>query len=78
MVLLESQYYWLDVRMNQVMKQANGTMPYFLASNDSQWEQSHSWGRSYSDSLKAQLSHALRYALEPLLPLVRALLAALR
>ena len=52
-VLLDGQYYWLDVRMDHANYTRLGYInhQYFLVSSTSVWEKSHNWDHGYSDWL---------------------------
>jgi len=53
MVLLDEEYLWLDVRMDQSNYQRTGSLKhtYFLVGDTEAWEEKHSWDHAYSDAL---------------------------
>ncbi len=55
MVLLDGQYYWLDVRMDHANFLRTGTLEhqYFLVEDTAKWETKHAWDHSYSDAVMA-------------------------
>ena len=52
-VLVDGQYYWLDVRMDHAGYARTGSIShtYFLKSDTAVWARSHTWTQSYSDWL---------------------------
>ena len=52
-VLVDGQYYWLDVRMDHAGYARTGSIShsYFLKSDTAAWARSHQWEQSYSDWL---------------------------
>lgn len=52
-VLVDGQYYWLDVRMDHANYARTGKInyQYFMITDLARWERSHSWDHSYSDVL---------------------------
>lgn len=52
-VLVDGQYYWLDVRMDHAGYVRTGTIShtYFLKEDTAAWARSHQWEQSYSDWL---------------------------
>ncbi|MCI8525950.1 MAG: hypothetical protein HFF17_08525 [Oscillospiraceae bacterium] len=52
-VLLDGQYYWLDVRMDHAAFERSGTIPYdyFLVRDTAAWATEHEWDHDYSDAL---------------------------
>jgi len=54
-VLVDGQYYWLDVRMDQANYTRSGRLSYqyFMVSSTSQWTSSHKWDDTYSKQLFA-------------------------
>jgi len=60
-VLLDGQYYWLDVRMDHAAYVRTGAIPYsyFLVSDTAAWEQEHTWDRGYSDALAGAAAFAV-------------------
>ena len=53
-VLLDGQYYWLDVRMDQSFSASGaGSRNFFLVADTDQWAERHQWDHGYSDWLSA-------------------------
>lgn len=52
-VLVDGQYYWLDVRMDHAGYVRTGTIShtYFLKADTAAWARSHQWDQSYSERL---------------------------
>ena len=52
-VLVDGQYYWLDVRMDHAIYARTGviTHEYFMVSSTSEWSEDHTWDRTYSNGL---------------------------
>lgn len=52
-VLVDGQYYWLDVRMDHAgyARTGSNSHSYFLKSDTAAWARSHQWEQSYSDWL---------------------------
>lgn len=57
-VLVDGQYYWLDVRIDHSMYDSSGKIGYyyFMEPSTAVWENQHSWDRTYSDWLAANSS----------------------
>lgn len=63
-VLVDGQYYWLDVRMDQASA-SGGTAGYnyFMKTDTEEWAKQHSWDHTYSDWLASNAgSVAQKYA----------------
>ena len=62
-VLVDGDYYWLDVRMDHYLYTTYGKMyyRYFMISDLSNWEARHSWDHTYSDWLFANSSSIQSY-----------------
>lgn len=54
-VLVDGQYYWLDVRMDHAYYESTGSISYtyFMKTSKSEWQQRHAWDAEYSDWLFA-------------------------
>lgn len=54
-VLVDGQYYWLDVRMDHAAYESSGRISYryFMISDTDEWASRHNWDREYSDWLFA-------------------------
>ena len=54
-VLVDGQYYWLDVRMDHANYTRTGKInyQYFMISDTNEWAKRHSWDHEYSDWLAA-------------------------
>lgn len=54
-VLVDGQYYWLDVRMDHAYYESSGSISYtyFMKTSKSEWQQRHAWDADYSDWLFA-------------------------
>jgi len=53
-VLVDGQYYWLDVRMDHASSgKGNISHNYFLVSDTEKWAKEHNWDHTYSDWLAA-------------------------
>ena len=54
-VLVDGQYYWLDVRMDHAGYESTGRISYtyFMKTSKSQWQERHAWDDQYSDWLFA-------------------------
>lgn len=52
-VLVDGQYYWLDVRMDHANYKRTGKInyQYFMITDLARWERSHSWDHTYSNIL---------------------------
>lgn len=53
-VLVDGQYYWLDVRMDHANYKRTGKInyQYFMISDTAKWERNHQWDHQYSDILR--------------------------
>lgn len=60
-VLVDGQYYWLDVRMDHSMYESTGSIGYyyFMETSKSKWQEQHAWDATYSDWLFANGSSIL-------------------
>lgn len=54
-VLVDGQYYWLDVRMDHAYYESTGSISYtyFMKTSKSEWQKRHAWDDTYSDWLFA-------------------------
>lgn len=54
-VLVDGQYYWLDVRMDHSYYESTGSISYtyFMKTSKSEWQTRHAWDDTYSDWLFA-------------------------
>jgi len=54
-VLVDGQYYWMDMRMDQANYVRTGELSeqYFMRTDKTEWEKSHKWDETYSDWLFA-------------------------
>lgn len=54
-VLVDGQYYWLDVRMDHATYSSTGKInyKYFMIASTEDWSTRHSWDHTYSDDLAA-------------------------
>lgn len=54
-VLVDGQYYWLDVRMDHAYYESTGSISYtyFMKTSTSEWQQRHAWDAEYSNWLFA-------------------------
>jgi hypothetical protein len=54
-VLVDGQYYWLDIRMDQANYVRTGSLSrqYFMVADKASWQKSHEWDEQYSDWLFA-------------------------
>lgn len=54
-VLVDGQYYWLDVRMDHAIYDRIGsiTHEYFMVSDLAEWEEDHVWDHTYTNGLSA-------------------------
>ena len=63
-VLVDGTYYWLDVRIDNATYERGGrtVVPhdYFMITDQTVWESSHSWDHTYSDWLRANTAQIIQ------------------
>lgn len=58
LVLIGSQYYWFDIRIDHSITQNSSTIShaYFMKSSTNDWARSHIWARGYTNLLEANVA----------------------